>query len=67
MARPAEAHEAAIGVIEIIEAVEEMQAGIDEGRTSAANQRQIGRRKRIAVVAEREGVERLGRMFVRNR
>ena len=31
MARPAEAHEAAIGVIEIIEAVEEMQAGIDEG------------------------------------
>jgi hypothetical protein len=67
MAGPTEAHETALGVEEIIKAVEELYAGVDERRAGAVNQIEVRRSQRIALVAERERVERLGRILGRNR
>jgi hypothetical protein len=64
---PTEAHETALGVIDIIEAVEEVQTGVDEGRTSPANQSEIGRGERIGVITECEGVKCLGGILRWNR
>ena len=64
---PAEADETAVGIVEVVEPVEEMHAGIDERRPHAADEIERVRRQRIAALAEREAVERLRRRFSRNR
>src|SRR6266545_6132054 len=63
VAGPTQAHEAAIGVVEIVEAVEEAHAGVDEGRAAAVNEIKLSRSERIEVVAHREAVERLRRIL----
>src|SRR5947199_10714074 len=67
MAGPTQAHEAAIGVIEIIEAIEEANASVNERLAAAVNQINVSRSERVEVVADRQGVERLGRIACRNR
>ena len=67
MAGPTQAHEAAIGVIEIIEAIEEANASVNERLAAAVNQINVSRSERVEAVADREGVERLGRIACRNR
>src|SRR5499426_3409080 len=59
MAGPTEAHEPAVGIVEKVEAVEEVHAGIDERRPDQADEMEPRRRERIAARAERERVERL--------
>src|SRR4029453_8410625 len=48
---------------EIVEAVEEAHARVDEGRTAAFNEIELSRSEWIEVVAYREAVERLRRIF----
>src|SRR3954452_10972615 len=66
-AGPTEADETAVGVVEIVEPVEEIHTGIHERRPYAADQIERGRRQRIAARSDREAVERLRRRFGRNR
>src|SRR5262249_57248748 len=67
MAGPAETDEPAVGVVEIVETVEEVHAGIDERRPHPTDENEPRRRQRISGVADREAVERLGCCFGRNR
>src|SRR5262245_32667567 len=55
--RPAEADEPAVGVVEIVETVEEVHAGIDERRPRPTDANE--RRRRISSVAEREAINRM--------
>src|SRR6266566_4013522 len=67
MTGPAESGEAAVGIEKIVEPIEEAQAGIDEGRARAADQDETRWSKWIEDVAERERVQRLGRLLSRDR
>src|SRR6476659_8822268 len=67
MAGPTEAHGTAVGIVEKVEPVEEMHAGIDEWRPHAADEMEPRRRERIAALAEREAVKRPRRRLGRNR
>src|SRR5262245_64821823 len=67
MAGPAEAYEPAVVVVEIVETVEEVHAGIDERRPHPTDENEPRRRQRISGVADREAIERLGRCFGWNR
>src|SRR3954469_7856802 len=58
-AGPTKADETAVGVVEVVEPVEEMDTGIHERRPHAADQMERGRRQRIAARSDREAVERL--------
>jgi len=49
MTGPTEAHEPAVGIVEIIETVEEVHAGIDERRPDEADEMEPNRRERIAA------------------
>src|SRR5262245_48685770 len=67
MAGPTQAHEPTVGIVEIIETVEEVHAGIDERRPDEADEMQPRRRERIAARAESESIERLRRGLGRDR
>src|SRR5262249_59235170 len=67
VAGPAETDESAVGVVEIVETVEEVHAGIDERRPHPTDKNEPRRRQRISGIPRRGATKRSGCCFGRTR